>query len=303
MSFEQLMEHASDIQFKAIKHAMANNETEPEYARNGVDGYYAKIPELFKPFFQMPNPKKYEPAIEDLRAVLRGLSNGSNNQDPIDKNDFYPANPTLAKMTTAGDYLEDWTGKSAMQFKQKFLDPFPAYSRNQFILTAALKSALEAHQALWTSTRNDIDKIAHATMDAFANQGCCDKNTWNVSFTVLSSIGAIGAAVLTVATAGTTLPLTLTAIGAAAQVGATVPPDGLPAEVKGGGETALQITNTMKSAMDKLTQEFQKAEQKVAEALTVLGKQVSQESALFAAARPALADGRISGPDGMGNSD
>jgi hypothetical protein len=125
-----------------------------------------------------------------------------------------------------------------MQFKQKFLDPFPAISANQFILTAILKAALEAHQAMWAKTRDDIDKIAHATMDAFDNK-CCDKNTWNVTFTVLSSIGATAAAVLTVATGGVAALLTLQVIGAAAQVGAVLPPDNVPDSPKGGGETAF----------------------------------------------------------------
>ena len=92
-----------------------------------------------------------------------------------------------------------------MTFKQKFLDPFPSISTNQFILTSISKAPLEAHQAMWAGTRNDVDKIAHATMDAFDNK-CCDKNTWNVSFTVLSSLGAVGAAILTVATEGAAAP-------------------------------------------------------------------------------------------------
>jgi hypothetical protein len=42
MSFEELMAHASEIKFLAIKRALEEHETEPEYARQGVDGYYSK---------------------------------------------------------------------------------------------------------------------------------------------------------------------------------------------------------------------------------------------------------------------
>jgi hypothetical protein len=171
MTFDQLMEHANEIQSKATKHALDNHEQDPEYARNGVDGYFAAIPDLFKPFSELPDPGRYQPLIDDLKVVLHGLSNGDDNGDPIDAKDVYPANPTLTKMTTAGDYLEDWTGRAAMLFKQKFLDTFPAVCRNQFILVAVLKSALEAHQAMWASARKDIDDVAHNTSDALDNTG------------------------------------------------------------------------------------------------------------------------------------
>ncbi|MFL6126063.1 hypothetical protein [Actinophytocola sp.] len=305
MSFDQLMEHASEIQYLATKHALDKNEAEPEYARNGVDGYYAElVAPLFKPFSQVPDPAGYQALIDDLSAAMHDLSSGRTDQDPIDK-DPYLANPALDKIHTAGDNLQDWTGKAAMAFKAKFLDPFPSISTNQFILTAILKAALEAHKAMWESTRTDIDKIAHATMDAFDN-GCCDKNTWNVSFTVLSSIGAVGAAILTVATEGAAAPLALTVIGAAAQVGATLPPDSLSDPPKGGGERALQITNSMKAAIDQLTQVVQKAESEITSHVQAITELVHGNNAYFVSARPALAGmpkGDLTDDSGLGHSD
>jgi hypothetical protein len=81
VSFDELMAHAAAIQQKAIKRAVTNNETDPEYARGGVDGYYRDIPGLFRPFAEMPNPAAYQPLIDDLKIVLRKLSSGEN-QDP-----------------------------------------------------------------------------------------------------------------------------------------------------------------------------------------------------------------------------
>lgn len=298
------MAHASEIKFLAIKRALDEHETEPEYARQGVDGYYQQaIEPLFKPFSHIPDPAGYQPMIDGLSAAMHDLSGGHIDQDPIDKNP-YLANPTLEKIHTASDYLQDWSGQAAMLFKQKFLDPFPAISANQFILTAILKAALEAHQAMWAKTRDDIDKIAHATMDAFDNK-CCDKNTWNVTFTVLSSIGATAAAVLTVATDGAAAPLLLSVVGAAAQVGATLPPDSLSDPPKGGGETALQIINSMKVVIDQLTQVVQKAEAVIAEKTSAVTKLLDEHSSYFVSARPAVAsipDGEITGSVGLGDS-
>ncbi|WP_326947874.1 hypothetical protein OG439_03535 [Amycolatopsis sp. NBC_01307] len=304
MSFEELMAHASEIKFLAIKRALDEHETEPEYARQGVDGYYQQVIEpLFKPFSRIPDPAGYQPTIDGLSAAMHDLSGGHIDQDPIDKNP-YLANPTLEKMHTASDYLQDWSGQAAMLFKQKFLDPFPAISANQFILTAILKAALEAHQAMWAKTRDDIDKIAHATMDVFDNK-CCDKNTWNVTFTVLSSIGATAAAVLTVATDGAAAPLLLSVVGAAAQVGATLPPDSLSDPPKGGGETALQIINSMKATIDQLTLVVQKAEAVIAEKTSAVTRLLGEHGSYFVSARPAVTsipDGEITGSAGLGDS-
>lgn len=298
------MAHASEIKFLAIKRALDEHETEPEYARQGVDGYYQQVIEpLFKPFSRVPDPAGYQPMIDDLSAAMHDLSGGHIDQDPIDKNP-YLANPTLEKIHTASDYLQDWSGQAAMQFKQKFLDPFPAISANQFILTAILKAALEAHQAMWSKTRDDIDKIAHATMDAFDNK-CCDKNTWNVTFTVLSSIGATAAAILTVATEGAAAPLALQVIGAAAQVGAVLPPENVPDPPKGGGETALQIINSMKTAIDQLTQAVAGQEAQVAKHIAAVTTLVGSNPSYFVSARPALAsvpEGEITGSAGLGES-
>lgn len=235
MSWEQLMEHANEIQSKAVMHAVNHHETDPEYARNGVDGYYQNVPDLFRPFADMPDPARYQPMIDDLRTVLKGLSNGDNNGDPIDVKDTYLANPAMTKIATAGDYLDDWTGTAALAFKQKFLDPFPAVARNQFILVAVLKAGLEAHQSMWHSARADIDNVAHTTIDALDNTGgWSDKNQWNFTFTVLASVAAVATVPLDAATEGLTVPLTVTAIGAAAQVVATTPPSELPDKNSGG---------------------------------------------------------------------
>jgi hypothetical protein len=207
-------------------------------------------------------------------------------------------------MHTADDYLRDWTGDAAAKFKQKFLDPFPSVSTNQFILTSILKAGLEAHQAMWASTRKDIDSIAEATIAQFENT-CCDKNGWNVSFTVLASLGAVGAAILTVATDGVAAPLALQVIGAAAQVGATLPPDCLSDPPKGGGESALQITNGMKAAVEQLTKLVQKAETEITSHIRAITTLVNQNSSYFVAARPALAStsrGDLTGGKGLGDS-
>jgi hypothetical protein len=303
MSFDELMSDAAAIQQKAIYRAITNRETYPEYARDGVEGYYRDIPDIFRPFSEMPDPTAYAPLIEDLKVVLRKLSSGDN-KDPIN-GDVYLANIVLGNITTASDYLEDWTGKAAVTFKQNFLDTFPPVVRNQFILASVLKAGLEAHMSMWAKARDDVDKIAHTTMDALDNAACCDKNAWTVSFTVVASVAAVSAAL---ASGGTAAPVALTAVGAAAQVVAATPPSNT--EKQYAGETAVQITNAMKQALSTLADYIHEVETTgrdgvpgIGPALHAVGELVGGNRKSFVANRPALADGRgkpLTGPDQMG---
>ena len=95
-------------------------------------------------------------------------------------------------------------------------------------------------------------------------------------------------------------------IGAAAQVGATLPPDSLSDPPKGGGETALQITNSMKAAIDQLTQVVKKAETEIAGSIGKITELVNANNSYFVAARPALAGtppGQIAGSGGLGDAE
>ena len=285
------MELANEIQSKAVMHAFNNQEDDPAYARDGIDGYYANLPQLFTPFADMPDPAAYQPMIEDLRTVLKKLSNGDDNSDPIDHVDnIYLANPAMSKIATASDYLGEWTGQAATAFKQNFLDPFPAVCRNQFIVVAVLKAGLEAHQSMWQSARNDIENVAKTTADALDNAGSgwSDKNDWTFTFTVLASVTAVAAVALTPVTDGLTAPLAVTTVGAASQVAAAAPPPEIPD--KNSGETAIQITNAMKAAMDKIVNDIHTVERKIASALNTVTGTVSGNNGYFVAPRPRLAD-------------
>ncbi|HWD04478.1 MAG TPA: hypothetical protein VG674_18715, partial [Amycolatopsis sp.] len=90
------------------------------------------------------------------------------------------------------------------------------------------------------------------------------------------------------------------------QVGATLPPDSLSEPPKGGGETALQITNSMKAAVDQLTKVVQKAESEITERIKKITALVNDNNSYFVAARPALAGaapGQITGSSGLGDAE
>lgn len=158
---------------------------------------------------------------------------------------------------------------------------------------------MEAHQAVWRNARKGICEVAQGTLDALDNNGC-DPTTWNINFTVLSSLAAITVTFLappTGALAATVGPLQV--IGAVAQSVAVFPP--------GGGEAiphdADAITKAMKDKMLQLVADINEAERRISEGLVGMVSTLAKHEGSFKLARPALADqsvDKLTSDDGLG---
>ncbi len=307
MSFEQLMEHADQIARRAW--LKANENTDPQtgassYSPQWFDnlrGMCEGVPGQFDPFSKMPNPGDYDAAIGMFKRGLEALSNGQENRDPISTNgSVYLANPQLTKLSGAESYIEGWTGKAAMEFKSNFIDPFPAVVRNQFIVVAALKAALEAEQAMWKKAREDVDKIAHDTLTALANMGESGKNEWTMAFTVVASVAAVGA---TLVAPGVGV-IAITAIGSASQVVAAAAPDD-PPKLQVSGEHPDQVLRAMGDCLRRLQEEIDNTDRKIANAVMSINGSIHAERDAFVSKRPALAGATkesIKDPGQMGYS-
>jgi hypothetical protein len=298
MGFENLMQRAAQIRDLAIRVARrglhepddGSDQVMRRIARQ-VEARAAGVPGLFQPFSEMPDPAKFDAAMGDLSVAMRHLSGGQETSDPIARNgEVYPRNPTLQKIDEVGSDLNDWTGVAAREFRSKFLTPLPAITHNQFILIAALKSALAAEQSMWKAARADIVSIADATYACLDQLNGCTKNDMVIAFTVAASV-------LAVPWTGTgSLGVTLAAIGAAASSsGADIA--GLDAP-KGriSGQLPLDVLNSMQRAVDFETQKIIETENVIRTAVYNLHNQIHeyQSSAnsdrhAFCARRPSLA--------------
>lgn len=303
MSFEELMDHAAQITVNAHV-AAVRMDSPPRYGPQWWDNLRQmceEVPKRFEPFSQLPRPDDYDAAINHVKKALHKLSNGEDNQDPISTNEsVYIANTELTKLSGMESYIAGWTGKAAVEFKANFVDPFPAVVRNQFIIVAALKSALEAEQAMWKAMRENVDKIAHDTLTALDNMGESGSNEWTMVFTVISSVAAVAAVPLT----GGASVLTVTAIGAAAQVVAAAAPEDSP-KLQVSGEHADQVLASMFECLNKLQEEIDRTDRKISDALADLIGSVYAERDSFVSKRPALAGAtkqNIRSPEQMGYS-
>lgn len=309
MSFENLMQDAKQLEKKAADTEyqqmvrMSSSGGAPGGAPPAIDydeikqKYEGKLGQYFEPFTHIPDPKSHDGPIKNLSDAMEELSHGQMS-DPINDRVF-TANQKLSHITSAGDKLEDWTGEAADGFKTKFLDPFNDVSTNQFLALAVMKGALEAHQEMCIKARRDIVKVVDDTRDGLDNVNSCGKNEWSFAFAVATAVAAIGAIPLTGgASAG------IAAVGAAGAVGsAGVAGEEVTSKASGG--SAEQVVESMKKAINKLTEETRKAEQKVAKALIGMGNEVHKDQRAFVSAKPKLAgmDGKeLTGDSGLGRA-
>jgi hypothetical protein len=292
MSYSDLMGHAAEIQRKAVDKAIEDlggrrhsrsymSEKRPE-----IEAQFADIPALFAPFTQIPEPGSFDPPIASMGRVLGVLSSGQTPKDPI-SDDVYPANIILDKVPGAESYIEDWTGKAAMDFKSFFIDPFPSVVSNQFTVAAILKAGLEAEKSLWSGARTDIDTIAHKVLAALDNMDDCGKNEWTIGFTVLASIAFVGA---TVFTGGTAAPIAFTVAGGVFSTTAAAPPMSDPEPNRYSGESPAAVIAEMRAGIGDLTRCINEQERRIADSISKNHDLIATDRTFFVSPRPALAD-------------
>ncbi|MGH3389975.1 MAG: hypothetical protein ACRDOO_13985 [Actinomadura sp.] len=291
MSYEQLMQHAEEIRLKAIAKALDRfgDQHDPRTGtiraqkRPALERAFADIPAIFQPWADMPAPASFDPMIDEMNDALRVISPGQDPKDPV-SGVGYTASPVLTKINGAVSYVEDWTGQAAMEFKAGFLDPFPAIVRNQFIVAAVLKGALDAYKGLWVNARSDIDQIAHKVIVALDGvNDRCDKNEWSITFTVVAAVASIAAVPLS----GGAL-YAVTAVGAGSSMAAGAPPKDAPTN-EFSGESPEAVISSMGHGISKLAQEIGNAERTIANALQKTQGVLSADRKSFVSRRPALA--------------
>jgi hypothetical protein len=303
---QTIMNYADQIKAAAINRA--NAETwrgsgpligiffpDPNYP-DGVDSYYADIPDCFRPLSELPDPAAFDPAIETLKTAMDCIRTATGAPDPYDKTNHSaaPAHTEIAKLSGEGSLMPNWNGQAALAFKSNFLGPFPTYTDNQFGLIATLKAALQAHQAMWQGARDDAERIARIHLRVLTAGS--EQTAWVITFAVL-------AAVASVVSAGTAdlVAVGWAALGSTASVAGTFTPLASDDSQQYNGANAKEIIAAMKSSIADLKQRIGIAQGDFSSYLaqnieTVI--QSKNKDKYFEAPRPALTDG---GDTGVGD--
>lgn len=303
MSYEQLMDHAIEIQQKAIHEGIASLVVPYGQAREpivaDIERRFAGVAELFVPFVDMPDPRDFQSLVESMNVALGKLAIGGHpNADPsLDLPTR--ANSELAKMSGSESYLAQWTGRAAEEFKTNFIDPFPATASNQFLLAFVLKWSLVAEQQIWEDGRKEIDKIAEMTIAALEQLPEAGAQAGTILLTV---VGAILTVASLWASGGILTGLTVAA--AAVAVGGTLSsPE--PTETTIEGNTADAVIASMREAMDTLVTHIATQESFIADLLARVLQMVAADRTAFLAKRPLLAGANpsnVTSPAYMGYS-
>lgn len=298
MADQSLMNLAVEIQQKATRKAildarfradggepLSEREVRDSAFGRAIEQHFSDIPELYRPFADMPHPASFDSAIRQLKTTLQRLSTGGGgSQDPIN-HDIYLANPDLDRMKAVERSLNNWTGDAARAFQEGYADTFSTIANNNFILVAVLKSALEAQQNVWAKAWDDVRTVATKANEALDNMDDCGKNEWTVGFTVLAAVAAVGGAALAPFTAGGSVAIT--AVGSAAVVSSVLPP--MPDNTYG-GESPQTVILSMRRALADLTQYIQGQENAISRALAAARGEVVGNPTLLVPTPPALAD-------------
>jgi hypothetical protein len=300
MSADELMRKAQEIKEAAV-------QLDLKWSENGAAGsteslfekYAGLIDPKLEPFTRIPDPKSFDWMVDELSKAVECLSAGAGHDDPL-SGKLVLANPKLDKVASAASELASWTGQAADEFKVNFLDPFPSISTNQFFLLVTMRGAIDAHRAACKAAWDDILSISDRTLNSLDNADNCDKNDWTIFLSVTASIAAVGGAAI--ATDG----IALAVLGAASSVGSTVQAiveEERPVDI--GGESAEQIIESMRTAVDTLTAEIRKTEQRITKAVTESTSLVYVKKDRFVSPWPQLAgipSERITTDTGLGTS-
>jgi hypothetical protein len=308
VSFEDdVMILANSIKDKAIWRTWERKEGEETnlYARGGPEAYYAPIVDMFRPYSQMPDPAGHDTIAEQVMQVLRLLSPGSSGPDRLHP---IPANPNLGMIPGSESYLERWTGRAAVEFKQRFLDPFPYLVANQYLLASTLYGAIDAQARMWENARRDILEIGNATLNALNTREpflCCGgtSGATKVILTTIEAIATVAAVFMPTASVGARVGIEIVAVAASAA--ATLAPDQAGPTVDMAAEYTWDIIANMAAAIRLLNDQIYQAELKIRLAMQAALALADQNPDLFVAPRPALAGAtaaNIASPEYMGYS-
>ncbi|MFD0575256.1 hypothetical protein [Dactylosporangium darangshiense] len=182
MTYERLMEHAEDIRREAVAVTMAMVGGDPR-RRAGVEREFADVPDAFRVLTGFPDPERI--GVDEMDDVLCGLSMGDSADLAV------PANPELARIAAVNAALDKWVGPAGERVRRGFVEPWPAFVRNQFAVGVVLRSALLAHREIWARARQDADQIAEQGLAAVGACPDCTRTEWTVTFTVVSSVAAV----------------------------------------------------------------------------------------------------------------
>lgn len=208
--------------------------------------------------------------------------------------------------TTGGP---SWDGAAARAFTEDFIKFYAAdgqASLHQFWLLAVLELLVEAHQAVYTRTRDDVKKMLETAEAAAENLDGLFKSPDGTSQLLITTVAAVAAVAVTVAAppAGAAVGLTLFAAMSAqtASVFGAIPkdkPQPQPFDIQAANPGSL--ATSMQGALGKIKSAHDKAKDDVKSTLSKLSGFINQPDTRNSLIGPKVNGGTtpvVPGPNG-----
>jgi hypothetical protein len=280
MSYEELKAHAEEIKQLAIDQTVnqliqgsaagsAHGVSPPiSTYQDMAEQQFAHIDKVFDDWVDLPDPGLLQGGLDNISSALSYLSAESYLTDD-DAKDYVGGGGTsfnISQIEPTGAFMQGWQSGTSLSYAN-FASLFGPVTANLSMCAGVLKGASEAEYEIWKRAREDVDDLAHATIDALKN--CLDKDPGDVA-TVLTVLGAVSGIVAVPFTAGGSLAASYTfaAIAAGTSLGgAFVPAD----EENDGtitGDTPAEIVTSLKDNLTKLNTDITAKEEDVKSALT-----------------------------------
>ncbi|WP_433207053.1 hypothetical protein ACQP00_40620 [Dactylosporangium sp. CS-047395] len=262
MTYAMLMQHAEDMRDLAVGVASAGG-ADGYYRMRAIEKEFADLPEAFRPLTGFPDPRSYDAKLHHLDYVLSGLSTGDGDAR---------ANAELRNLGVA---LRNWTGEAADKFKRGFVEPWPAFIKNQYTVGVVLRSALQAEQEIWARARQDADQIGEQGLAAMAACGDCTRTEWTVTFTVVAAVAAVAAVPVTGG-----LSLAAGGVAGLAQVVAATGPAEAP-QTTFTADVPSEVADRVREAITQLRAHIHEKQDAVRKALRVTNAAMTDRPELF----------------------
>jgi len=274
MSYEELKAHADEIKQLAVDQTV-NQLIQGSMGSPPIGTYqdlaeqqFAGTEGIFDEWIGLPDPASLQSGLDDLSSAMEYLSAESYLTDDNAKQYAGGGGTSfnISQIEPTGAFMQGWQSGTSTSYAN-FASLFGPVTANLSMCVSVLKGAQEAEVEIWKRAREDVDDLAHATIDALKN--CLDKDPGDVA-TVLAVVGAVSGIVAVPFTAGGSLAASYTfaAIAAGTGIGGAFVPTEEEHDGTISGDTPAEIVSSLTDNLKKLNTDITDKEGDVKSALT-----------------------------------
>lgn len=240
-----------------------------------------RLPEVFSRF-NTPNPKDFDPLIEQYARMALQLDGGSSKgwggMDTSVVGSSYPTQTVSEQATKARDTVSNWQGDARDTFIDNFIHRYETtgatiVSQRQVI--NVFQAAVEAHQKVFITAREDMNSLADKVYAALEESDECSSD--DVNWVAVSLTAVVGVLAVPLTAGGS---LALTAVAAAGSIASTaIASSGTtqaePETVVIESSNPLRIIDQAKEGIDKIIANVETGEKQIRSTLEELSSAIA----------------------------